>query len=484
MSTLRDYYNTGDNGSDWLYGNSWRVQTFTTTSSYSATSVKLKLFKNGSPTGDITVSIYATSGGSPTGSPLTSGTYDSSLLSINQNTWYEISLTPYLLYDDTLYAIVVSLNGGDYSNGVNWRQEGSPSYYTGGMYGYSSNSGSSWTMVSGTFSYDLMFEVYGETVAPTVTTQAVSSITSTTATGNGNVTSDGGATVTERGVCWSTSSTPTTDGSKATASGTTGAFTASITGLSPSTLYYVRAYAINSVGTSYGSQVTFTTSAQKITFGEYLGAGSSTTKLLLHLNGNSTDSSGNGNNGTDTAITYGLANGKLGQGALFNGSSSKIEGFSSSISPVGSRTISAWIKPNSTGRIGICGTRPSSASTGFVFTLNRTTAGNLTYFHTSASSPSLLEVAGGISSGNWYNVIATYDQDSSTVKIYVNGNLLATQTGFVSESASAFNGIVGLEQQGGTTETFNGSIDELILESRAWTASEIKKYYTNSLGRF
>jgi len=97
--------------------------------------------------------------------------------------------------------------------------------------------------------------------APTVTTSAVSSITSTTATGNGNVTADGGNNITERGVCWSTSTNPTTSSSKATASGTTGAFTASITGLSAGTLYYVRAYAINSVGTSYGSNVTFTTLA-------------------------------------------------------------------------------------------------------------------------------------------------------------------------------------------------------------------------------
>ena len=60
------------------------------------------------------------------------------------------------------------------------------------------------------------------------------------------------------------------------------------------------------------------------TLGEYLGAGASTTKLLLHLNGKSTDSSGNGNNGTNSNITYSLANGKFGQGAGFNGSSNSI----------------------------------------------------------------------------------------------------------------------------------------------------------------
>jgi len=96
---------------------------------------------------------------------------------------------------------------------------------------------------------------------PTVTTQAVSSVNQTNAIGNGNVTADGGATITERGICWKTSTGPTTGDSKATSAGTTGAFTAAMTGLSPNTLYYVRAYAINSAGTSYGSEVQVTTDA-------------------------------------------------------------------------------------------------------------------------------------------------------------------------------------------------------------------------------
>lgn len=96
-------------------------------------------------------------------------------------------------------------------------------------------------------------------VAPAVTTQAVSSIDYTTATGNGTVTADGGGTITERGVCWDTSTGPTTANSKATSSGTTGAYAPSMTGLASGTHYFVRAYAINSQGTSYGSEVTFDT---------------------------------------------------------------------------------------------------------------------------------------------------------------------------------------------------------------------------------
>ena len=87
----------------------------------------------------------------------------------------------------------------------------------------------------------------------------VSDITATTALCGGYVSDDGGATVTARGVCWSTSQNPTISDSHTTDGTGTGGFTSNITGLDPLTTYYVRAYATNSAGTSYGSQVSFTT---------------------------------------------------------------------------------------------------------------------------------------------------------------------------------------------------------------------------------
>ena len=101
---------------------------------------------------------------------------------------------------------------------------------------------------------------YSVVVAPTVTTQAVDQIAATTATGNGNVTADGGATVTERGTVWGLSANPTTSDTKVTSGSGTGAFTTSLTGLPSGTLIHDRAYAINSSGTSYGSDDSFTTS--------------------------------------------------------------------------------------------------------------------------------------------------------------------------------------------------------------------------------
>ena len=95
---------------------------------------------------------------------------------------------------------------------------------------------------------------------PTVTTQAVTVIGTTTATGNGNVTDLGDPNPTQHGVCWNTTGNPTTEDSKTeqgAASGT-GAFTSNMTGLSNGTTYYVRAYATNAVGTEYGDEVNFT----------------------------------------------------------------------------------------------------------------------------------------------------------------------------------------------------------------------------------
>ena len=113
--------------------------------------------------------------------------------------------------------------------------------------------------------------------APTLaSTTSATNISTTTATSGGNVTSDGGTTITARGVCWSTSQNPTTSNSKTIDAGTTGTFTSSLTGLTLNTLYYVRSYATNSSGTSYGTQISFTTLNTQPTAGSlnFIAAGS------------------------------------------------------------------------------------------------------------------------------------------------------------------------------------------------------------------
>src|ERR1035437_5594775 len=98
-----------------------------------------------------------------------------------------------------------------------------------------------------------------EPVIPTLTTSAVTNITVNSGTTGGVISKDGGAAVTARGVCWGTTASPTISGSHTTDDKGTGSFTSNITDLTPNTLYHVRAYATNSVGTAYGNDVTFTT---------------------------------------------------------------------------------------------------------------------------------------------------------------------------------------------------------------------------------
>ncbi|MCF8357958.1 MAG: T9SS type A sorting domain-containing protein [Prolixibacteraceae bacterium] len=116
---------------------------------------------------------------------------------------------------------------------------------------------------------------------PTIITQAVTSITTNTATGNGNITDLGyPEEITAYGVCWNTTGMSTTAGSNTNEGVTfsTGYFSSGITGLTAGTTYYVRAYATNNTGTAYGDEVSFTTPNPVVEF-------TSTSQTSLSENG-------------------------------------------------------------------------------------------------------------------------------------------------------------------------------------------------------
>ena len=129
---------------------------------------------------------------------------------------------------------------------------------------------------------------------PTVTTTTPATITNTTAAGGGNVTSAGGGTITARGVCWSTTASPTILNSLTSDGTGTGAFTSSMTGLTSNTLYHVRAYATNSAGTSYGSDLQFTTLANPPTV---------TTTTPSSITANTASGGGNVTSAGDASVT-------------------------------------------------------------------------------------------------------------------------------------------------------------------------------------
>ena len=90
---------------------------------------------------------------------------------------------------------------------------------------------------------------------PVLSTTEVSSLTQTTCKSGGTITSDGGAAISARGVCWSTSPNPTISDRKTSDGTGTGTFTSSIAGINADSTYYVRAYATNAAGTAYGNIV-------------------------------------------------------------------------------------------------------------------------------------------------------------------------------------------------------------------------------------
>jgi uncharacterized protein (TIGR02145 family) len=109
---------------------------------------------------------------------------------------------------------------------------------------------------------------YGETISfttlpttiPLLTTTSISNITQTSATSGGNISSDGGSSVTSRGVCYSQNANPTINNLKTTDGSGIGSYVSNITGLTGNTKYYLKAFATNDLGTGYGAEVSFTTS--------------------------------------------------------------------------------------------------------------------------------------------------------------------------------------------------------------------------------
>jgi len=138
---------------------------------------------------------------------------------------------------------------GYFSSELTGLVEGTQYYYR----AYATNS------IGTSYSNDYTFTTLNFDI-PTVTTADIQSVTNSEAEVGGEVLLSGGYDVTERGICWSTDPNPEISDDYIIEGNGTGSFTLSITGLDPITKYYYRAYAINSLGTGYGSEKAFTTS--------------------------------------------------------------------------------------------------------------------------------------------------------------------------------------------------------------------------------
>jgi uncharacterized protein (TIGR02145 family) len=274
----------------------------------------------------------------------------------------------------------------------------------------------------------------------------------------GEITFDGNSNITSRGLCWSTSPNPTIDLTTKTTDGTgTGSFTSSITGLTPNTTYYIRSYATNSSGTSYGNEVSFTTK----TFTENLNNG-----LVAYypFNGNANDESGNGNNGivngaTLTTDRFGNENSAYN----FDGVNDFIQlPFGISNQPI---TISAWFRTNSIGFQSIV-----DADIGGQYGNNLI----LSYAFQNCDNIVMLYHDGVFKSPFSYNTYQDYNVigiwQNGICSLYMNGSYIGSQT-FNQGVNEGGNYRIGVHSnfQG----WFNGKIDDIRIYNRALTQEEI-----------
>ena len=217
----------------------------------------------------------------------------------------------------------------------------------------------------------------------------------------------------------------------------------------------------------------------------------SNTKLFYKLDGDSTDSSGNGYNGTDTAITYSAGNGKFVQGAGFNGTTSKIV-FPSNVDtkPTGAFTISCWVKYTGTD-IDIIAQNKCNYNDGnnlsFGGWMLRTTNGSKVQFLSGKNTGNSYGVdyiavtsTTTTNDGNWHNIVAT--SDGINLRIYVDGGSPDTQawpyfpaysTGYVTYPRIG----CGVDGYGSNEAFYGGNLDELLIENRVWSDNEVLSFY-------
>lgn len=231
----------------------------------------------------------------------------------------------------------------------------------------------------------------------------------------------------------------------------------------------------------------------KMTLGEYLGSGPSTTKLLLHLNGNSTDSSGNGFNLSEVGSGGTYIQGKFGKSFDQNGSNNYLK-YSGSIGIDGGNiTMNIWVKDVAT----------SSGAGGHGFLCLGNTTSKTRYAITKDGASNLLFLRDGFGGGGTGGAVTvTYSSYVTTTKYtlltltYDGTNVKGYADGvYLGQAAASGNGngyagsetavsVGRLQGWDGFTYDYGADAiyDEPTIENRAWSPEEVKKYYTQSRG--
>lgn len=297
---------------------------------------------------------------------------------------------------------------------------------------------------------------------PTVTTGTASNITSVTATVGGNVTNVGNPAITEKGIVYGTDHNPTIANSKTTIdNGAAGAFSIDIAQVNPSTTYYARAYATSTLGTFYGSEISFTTSDINANLKARFDMDSP--NAFDDATGNNADlipgsnlaHVANRNNEAGKALYHdGTANGIM-EGNVNFGNSSAI-------------SISIWFKPLNNG-IYVLGSTPFSY---YYLSISGVVQ---THFYINGSG---YAGRGGIEAtaylNKWHQMVGVYD--GATVKYYLDGVLEGTGNYSSGGTFGNMNFFLGATLGSGSN-FFEGITDDIRMYGRALSAAEVKYLY-------
>ena len=207
-------------------------------------------------------------------------------------------------------------------------------------------------------------------------------------------------------------------------------------------------------------------------FGQFLPTPN--TLNLYRFNGNSVNSIGNIAS-TDSNITY--VPGRYGKCANFNGTSSRITYTGTQLTNF---TISLWFKTVSTNG-GYLISQSAVNSNAFDVTIhNNGEISAVLWQDPYVGNKELLSNLKSLNDGKWHNLVTT--RNGSTVIIYIDGNFDAKRTDMFTFTVGNYYKTIGSHSSG--VNWLNGLMDEIIIENRAWSDNEVRKYYTNYLGRF
>lgn len=298
---------------------------------------------------------------------------------------------------------------------------------------------------------------------PSVTTANISGITGNSATGGGNVTSQGTTSVSQRGVCWSTNPNPGTNDSHSANGSGTGSFTSNLTGLTEVTTYYVRAYATNSIGTNYGNEISFTTDIAPPVV---------TSGLMAYYTFNQQSAGDWTSNNDGIAINLEFSTSTpegSGYSASFNGVNSYISIMTAFFSGTMDFCFSAWVKTSTN-------TFTFFNQNGGIYTDNGVAIDNnnkVYYAMNGLLWQTFNNPATALLDNNWSHFV--YCRQGSLVKYYIDGTLTDSR----SESGSMH---ANIKTNIGTNKLnngyfFNGKMDNIRFYNRALSQSEITEIY-------